>query len=57
MQLKHANFLPIPKGSQISVVNQLAANAEVNLEEAPSLPSFERDMAEIDEDEEETSTG
>ena len=53
MQLKHANFLPLPKGSQISVVNQLAAKAEVNLEEEPSLPSFEKHMAEIDEDEEE----
>ena len=57
MQLRHANFLPMPRDSQITMVNQLAAKAEVNLEEEPSLPSFEEEMAEIDEDDEEASTG
>ena len=49
MLLKHANFLPLPKGSQISVVNQIATKAEVNLEEEPSLPSFSKRMKDVEE--------
>jgi hypothetical protein len=47
--MKHAGFLPQPKGSQVRVLNYAAFRAEVNTNIGEPLPTFEETIAELDE--------
>lgn len=47
--MKHAGFLPLPKGSHVSALNYAAIRAEVNTNIGEPLPTFEETIADYDE--------
>jgi hypothetical protein len=49
MLFMHSNFIPTSKGTQVNVVNQAAAKAEVNLTKESTLESFEQTVRAADE--------